>query len=89
MPSAAPNTAIMMDSSRTMRRSCRREIPIARSSPISRVRSITDSARVLMTPTAAMITDMTSRIVRNVTNPSICLRASSFSDAWSDTFRFG
>ena len=49
------------DSSRIIDRSCRRLIPTARSSPTSRVRSITDSARVLTMPSTAMITASPSR----------------------------
>ena len=55
MPSRPPKTAITTDSSRIMRRVWRRLVPTARSRPISRVRSITDSARVLMMPSAAMM----------------------------------
>ena len=43
------------DSSRTIRRSCRRLSPTARSRPTSRVRSITDSASVLVMPRIAMM----------------------------------
>ena len=40
----------MMLSWRIMRRTCRRVMPIARNIPISRVRSYTDSTRVLIIP---------------------------------------
>ena len=60
MPSTAPSTAITTDSSRIISRSCRRLTPIARSSPISRVRSMTESASVLTMPSTAMTTAKTS-----------------------------
>jgi hypothetical protein len=47
-------------SSRTIRRTCRFAMPTARSSPISRVRSNTDSASVLTMPSHAMTSDSTS-----------------------------
>ena len=43
-----------------MRRSWRRVTPTARSSPISRVRSITERLKVLTTPRIAMITESPS-----------------------------
>ena len=49
-PIAAPMSAVMMLSWRIIRRTCRRVIPIARSIPISRVRSYTDRTRVLIIP---------------------------------------
>ena len=55
-PRTAPRTATTTDSSRTMRRSCRRLTPTARSSPISRVRSMTDRASVFTMPSRAMTT---------------------------------
>ena len=50
MPSAAPISAVMMDSCRIIRRVCRRVRPTARSIPISRVRSNTARASVLTIP---------------------------------------
>ena len=47
---AAPISAVMMLSCRIMRRTCRRVIPIARSIPISRVRSNTVRTSVLTIP---------------------------------------
>ncbi len=57
----APNTAMTIDSSRIIRRICLREAPIARIRPISRVRSTTESARVLTTPRIAMMIARPSR----------------------------
>jgi hypothetical protein len=53
----APNTAMITASHRIMDRTCRRASPTARSRPISRVRSNTDRARVLMIPNIAMRID--------------------------------
>ena len=50
MPITAPNTEIITDSERTMDRIWRRFMPTARSSPISLVRSNTDSISVLTIP---------------------------------------
>ena len=48
-------------SPRILRRTCRRCMPIDRTSPISLVRSSTESARVLITPTMAMMIDSATR----------------------------
>ena len=61
MPRSDPMIATMMDSHRTMRRTWRRLMPTALSSPISRVRSKTDNARVFVIPNTAMITASTNR----------------------------
>jgi len=53
-PSAVPNKAMINDSQRTVARTCARVMPIARSKPISRVRSWTDRANVLAMPSTAM-----------------------------------
>jgi hypothetical protein len=50
MPITAPSTAAMIDSWRTMRRSCLRVIATARSIPSSRVRSNVDSTSALTSP---------------------------------------
>ena len=60
MPSTAPNSEITTDSSRTICLMPARSRPMARSIPISRVRSKTDMARVLTTPSTAMTTAMPS-----------------------------
>jgi hypothetical protein len=59
-PRTAPITAVMSASPRMIWRICRRDAPTARSSPISRVRSYTDSASVLTMPSRAMSTDSAS-----------------------------
>ena len=51
----------MTDSDRIMARIWRRFMPTARSSPISRVRSNTDSISVLTMPISAMSTARASR----------------------------
>ena len=56
MPMIAPKRARITASERIMARICRRFIPTARSSPISWVRSKTDSKRVLTMPMRAMST---------------------------------
>ena len=62
---------MMIDSERMQRRNCRRVVPTARSSPISLVRSYTESASVLAIPIRAM---MIARASITVTSPR---RASS------------
>ena len=54
-PSTAPINDTTTASPRTMRLICRRCMPTARNKPISRVRSMTDRARVLTTPIRAMM----------------------------------
>ena len=56
MPMMAPKTARITDSERIIALIWRRFIPTARSSPISWVRSKTDSIKVLTIPISAMIT---------------------------------
>ena len=56
MPMTAPKTARITDSERIMARIWRRFMPTARSSPISWVRSNTDSISVFTIPMSAMIT---------------------------------
>ena len=56
MPMTAPKTARITDSERIMARIWRRFMPTARRSPISWVRSNTDSMRVLTIPIRAMST---------------------------------
>ena len=53
-PSTVPCSAMITDSHRIVARNCRRVIPTARITPSSRVRSKTDSARVLPMPSSAM-----------------------------------
>ena len=55
-----PMSATMMLSCRTMRRVCRRLMPIARSMPSSRVRSNTERTSVLTMPNRLTITDSAS-----------------------------
>ncbi len=69
-PSNAPKTATMIDSHRTEVRTCLRDIPTARSSPISRVRSTIDSSSVFMMPSSAM---KIARNSRAKTRPRIWL----------------
>ena len=61
IPRAAPISAVMTLSCRIMRRTCRRVMPIARSIPISRVRSKTVSTSVLTIPNRLTITESASR----------------------------
>ena len=56
MPMTAPNTARITDSERIMARTWRRFMPTARNSPISWVRSKTESMRVLTMPMSAITT---------------------------------
>jgi hypothetical protein len=55
-PVNAPASVISRLSATIVRRICQREEPSARSTPISRVRSITDIASVLTTPSRLTIT---------------------------------
>ena len=66
-PSSPPKVQMSTDSVRIIRLTCLRAIPTARSRPSSRVRSITDSASVLITPRRAMRTDSPSRMLMIVT----------------------
>ncbi len=61
MPMMAPKTARITDSERIMARIWRRRMPTARSSPISWVRSKTDSMSVFTIPIRAMSTARASR----------------------------
>ncbi|HYB46060.1 MAG TPA: hypothetical protein VED20_01700 [Streptosporangiaceae bacterium] len=61
IPMMAPNTARITASDRIMIRTWRRRMPTARSRPISRVRSNTDSMSVFTIPISAMITARPSR----------------------------
>ncbi len=54
--------AVITLSCRTMRRTCRRVMPIARSIPISRVRSYTESTSVFTIPNRLTTTDSPSRM---------------------------
>jgi len=60
-PLTAPTRATMIDSARIIRRTWRRFIPTARSRPISRVRSNTESISVLTIPIRATATARASR----------------------------
>ena len=71
IPIRAPYRVTTAASQRIMRRAWRRVMPTARSRPISRVRSNTDSVRVLTMPTRAMSREnprntftSTSRVLR-------------------------
>ena len=81
MPTTAPNTDTITASHRTERRNCRRVIPTARSRPISRVRSNTDSASVMAMPMTAISIAMLSRPVMTASSwliwPSCCSRNSA------------
>ena len=55
-PSTAPMAAVITDSQRITRRTWRRDIPTARISPSSRVRSWIDSASVFTIPNSDTIT---------------------------------
>ena len=61
MPIAAPIRAVITLSWRIIRRTCRRVMPIARSIPISRVRSKTVSTSVFTIPNRLTTTDNASR----------------------------
>ena len=60
IPSTPPISDVITLSCRTIRRICRRVIPIARSIPTSRVRSNTVSTSVLTIPNRLTITDSAS-----------------------------
>jgi hypothetical protein len=60
-PMIVPRMAMIIDSPMIVLRSWRRDMPTARSRPSSRVRSSTDSDRVLAMPIRAMITARPSR----------------------------
>ena len=60
IPIAAPISAVITLSWRIIRRTCRRVIPIARSIPISRVRSNTVRTSVLMIPKRLTSTESAS-----------------------------
>ena len=60
-PRPAPISAVITLSWRIIRRTWRRVIPIARSIPISRVRSKTESTSVLTIPKRLTITESASR----------------------------
>ena len=62
IPMVAPMSAVMMLSCRIMRRTWRRVMPIARSIPISRVRSKTVRTSVFTIPNRLMITESASRM---------------------------
>src|SRR3954447_22931047 len=74
VPRIAPMPAVMTDSIVTIRRTCQRDMPTARSLPSSRVRSCTDSASVLTMPSRATIADRASSAK---TSPSSWLTASA------------
>ena len=57
---AAPISAVMTLSWRTIRRACRRVMPTARSMPSSRVRSKTESTSVLTIPNRLTMTERAS-----------------------------
>ncbi len=61
MPMMAPNTDRMTDSDRIIDRTCRRFIPTARRSPISWVRSKTESMSVFTIPIRAITTASAKR----------------------------
>jgi hypothetical protein len=60
MPSTAPISAVIADSSRTIERTWRRDVPIARSIPSSRVRSWIESASVFTMPNSDTMIDSVS-----------------------------
>jgi len=61
MPMTAPNSDKITASDRIIALTCGRRIPTARSSPISRVRSSTESISVFTIPMSAMSTASASR----------------------------
>src|SRR5215207_5020788 len=77
MPSTAPIAAVITDSARTIRRTWRRDMPTARRSPSSRVRSCTDRASVLTMPSSATITDSDSSAYTSPTSVFTCSFCSS------------
>ena len=56
IPITAPNVARITDSDRIIARTCGRRMPTARSSPISLVRSSTESMSVFTIPMSAIST---------------------------------
>ncbi len=93
IPSAAPLMApiseITTDSQRTMARTWLRVMPTARSRPSSRVRSKTESARVLTMPSRAIMTASSSITVTNSRRPSMKPLASASKASWSRTLASG
>ena len=69
-PVSAPASVISRLSSTIVRRTCQRDEPSARSTPISRVRSITDIASVLTTPSRLTITAIAT-IALNMLNVAV------------------
>ena len=66
IPITAPISEVITLSCRIMRRTCRRVIPIARSIPISRVRSNTVSTSVLTIPKKLTRIDSAEQDVEHV-----------------------
>ena len=61
MPITPPMPEVITLSYRTIRRNCERVRPMARSMPISRVRSVIESTRVFTMPNSEMTTLIASR----------------------------
>ena len=74
---------MITDSQRTIRLSCRRSIPTARSRPSSRVRSKIDSASVLTIPMRAITTASSSRMTTKISALSIWPATCFLYAAWS------
>ena len=88
IPMMAPKIARMTASDRIIVRTWRRRMPTARSRPISRVRSNTESMRVFTIPISAM---STARASRAYTRPSSWLTlavwaCSNWVLVWTCTF---
>ncbi len=81
--------AMITDSHRTDRRSCRRVIPTARSIPISCVRSWTDSASVFTMPSTAMASERKRSATRTPRNWSMSSASASRDSARVSTSRLG
>jgi len=88
-PTTQPMTAMMIDSPRTIRRTCVRDMPTILSRPSSRVRSYTDRSSVLMMPSTAMISDRTSNATRPATNWSTVPSCMFWNSARESNWTFG
>ena len=89
MPIAAPSSAVMMDSWRIIRRTCRRVMPTARSMPSSRVRSNVESTSVLTIPNSDTITASASSTMKMASSVSMSAVMSSMKPSLLRTFASG
>ncbi len=76
MPMAPPRRQIEEDSNKNWRRMLRRVAPIAFRTPISRVRSVTETNMMFITPTAPTKSEMLVMIrPTRITTPMVLLKA--------------